>query len=89
MSPKEKSIAERPDGSESTPSGFKSYLRIFNYADRTSWFLYAVSFAAAIAAGSALPLMDLLFGKFVTTFNNFATGAVGPDDYMRQVSNYT
>jgi ATP-binding cassette subfamily B (MDR/TAP) protein 1 len=89
MSPKEKSIAAKPDGSERTPSGFKSYLRIFSYADRTSWFLYTVSFAAAIAAGSALPLMDLLFGKFVTTFNNFATGTVSPDEYMRQVSYYT
>ncbi|RYP77343.1 hypothetical protein DL771_001138 [Monosporascus sp. 5C6A] len=71
------------------PSGFKSYMRIFNYADRTSWILYSVAFAAAITAGSALPLMDLVFGKFVTTFNNFAIGAVSPDDYMSQVSRYS
>ncbi|RYP43462.1 hypothetical protein DL770_011677 [Monosporascus sp. CRB-9-2] len=71
------------------PSGFKSYRRIFNYADRTSWILYSVAFAAAITAGSALPLMDLVFGKFVTTFNNFAIGAVSPDDYMSEVSRYS
>ncbi|RYP20120.1 hypothetical protein DL765_002962 [Monosporascus sp. GIB2] len=70
-------------------SGFKSYMRIFNYADRTSWILYSVAFAAAIVAGSALPLMDLGFGKFVTTFNNFAIGAVSPDDYMSEVSRYS
>jgi len=28
--------------------------------------LYAVSIVAAIAAGTALPLMDIVFGKFVT-----------------------
>ncbi|RYP32537.1 hypothetical protein DL767_005149 [Monosporascus sp. MG133] len=71
------------------PSGFKSYMRIFNYADRTSWTLYSVAFSAAIVAGSALPLMDLVFGKFVTTFNNFAIGAVSPGDYMSEVSRYS
>ncbi|KAM5461420.1 putative ABC-type xenobiotic transporter [Microsporum canis] len=45
------------------PSGFKSYKRIFNYADRNTWILYSVSFTAAIIAGAALPLMDLIFGK--------------------------
>jgi hypothetical protein len=29
--------------------------------------LYAVSTVAAIAAGTALPLMDIVFGKFVTS----------------------
>ncbi|KAF7553108.1 hypothetical protein G7Z17_g3861 [Cylindrodendrum hubeiense] len=71
------------------PSGFKSYMRIFKFADRTSWILYSVAFAAAIAAGAALPLMDLVFGKFVMTFNNFAIGAVSPDDYMTEVSRYS
>ncbi|KAF7114780.1 hypothetical protein CNMCM5793_000319 [Aspergillus hiratsukae] len=85
MSDMEKDQEVKPDGK---PSGFKSYMRIFKYADRTSWILYSVTIAAAIAAGSALPLMDLVFGKFVTTFNNFALGAVGPDDYMREVSKY-
>lgn len=32
--------------------------------------------------------MDLIFGKFVTTFNNLALGEVGPDDYMTEVSKY-
>ena len=74
---------------EPNPSGFKSYMRILRYADRTSCILYSVALAAAIVAGAALPLMDLVFGKFVTTFNNFAMGVVGPDDYMREVSKYS
>lgn len=74
---------------EPKPSGFKSYMRIFRYADRTSRILYVVAFTAAIVAGAALPLMDLIFGKFVTTFNNFAIGSVSREDYMSQVSQYT
>jgi ATP-binding cassette subfamily B (MDR/TAP) protein 1 len=86
----EKNQELRPDEVEEAPkpSGFRSYMRIFNYADRTSRILYAIAMVAAIAAGSALPLMDLVFGKFVTTFNKFALGTVGPDDYMREVSKY-
>ncbi len=90
MSDMEKNQELKLEGTkdEPKPSGFKSYMRIFDYADRTSWILYSVAFAAAIAAGTALPLMDLVFGKFVTTFNNFAIGVIGPDDYMRDVSKY-
>lgn len=51
--------------------------------------MYAISFIAAIAAGTALPFLDLIFGKFVTTFNSFATGALSPADYMSQVEKYT
>lgn len=72
-----------------TASSFKSYRRIFAYADQESWVLYSVAFAAAVAAGSALPLMNLVFGKFVTAFNNFALGKLSPEDYRREVSRYS
>lgn len=71
------------------PSGFKSYRRIFRYADRKAWFLYSISFLAAIIGGSALPLMDLVFGKFVTTFNNFANGSISSESYIQEVSKYS
>lgn len=48
-----------------------------------------MAFIAAIAAGTLLPLMDLVFGKFVTAFNGFATGSVGPGEYRSQVNKYT
>ncbi|KAF4438147.1 putative ABC multidrug transporter, partial [Fusarium austroafricanum] len=70
------------------PSGFASYIRIFSYVDRSSWVLYSTAFIAAIGAGAALPLMNLVFGRFVTTFNGFASGGVNPDDYMAEVSRY-
>jgi ATP-binding cassette subfamily B (MDR/TAP) protein 1 len=42
-----------------------------------------------IAAGALLPLMDIVFGRFVTVFNNFVTGSVTPEDYRSQVNKYT
>lgn len=51
--------------------------------------LYAVSILAAIGAGTALPFMDIVFGKFVTTFNNFAMGAISPAEYMDEVEKFT
>lgn len=44
---------------------------------------------AMIAAGTILPLMDVVFGKFVNTFNNFVTGQLSPDGYMDEVSHFT
>ena len=69
-------------------AGFKSYIRIFTYLDHQGRLLDALAFAAAVAAGSALPLMNLVFGKFVTIFNNFAIGRLDPEQYMSQVSKY-
>ncbi|KAI9713349.1 MAG: hypothetical protein M1828_001442 [Chrysothrix sp. TS-e1954] len=73
----------------SRPSGFKSYFRVFHHADRRATVLYLIALATAIAAGSALPLMNLVFGKFVTTFNDFALGTVTPVVYKREVLRYT
>ena len=48
-----------------------------------------VAVAAAIASGTLLPLMDIVFGKFVTTFNNFAIGTLSPEDYRKEVNKFT
>ncbi|KAF2635489.1 P-loop containing nucleoside triphosphate hydrolase protein [Massarina eburnea CBS 473.64] len=69
--------------------GMASYLRVFTYADRTSWTLNVIAFIAAIASGAILPLMDLIFGKFVTTFTRFATGAITPVQYRSEINKYT
>lgn len=42
-----------------------------------------------IASGTLLPLMDIVFGKFVTAFNDFAIGALTPDGYRKEVTKYT
>ncbi len=62
---------------------------MFKYADKLSWSLNGVAFIAAIAAGTLLPLMDLIFGKFVTTFTNFGIGILSPEGYRAEVNKYT
>ena len=42
-----------------------------------------------VASGTLLPLMDFIFGKFVTIFNNFAIGAISPSEYRHEVNKYT
>ncbi|KAF2629041.1 multidrug resistance protein-like protein 1 [Macroventuria anomochaeta] len=74
---------------DETKGGMGPYLRVFRYADKTTWLLNVVAFIAAIAAGTLLPLMDLVFGKFVTAFNGFAVGTIGPAEYRSQVNKYT
>jgi hypothetical protein len=63
--------------------------RVFKYADRNGWLLMIVAFVAAVAAGTLLPLMDLIFGKFVTTFTGFATGTITPAQYRSEVNKLT
>jgi ATP-binding cassette, subfamily B (MDR/TAP), member 1 len=33
--------------------------------------------------------MDLIFGKFVTTFDKFGSGQVNPGEFRREVNYYT
>ena len=33
--------------------------------------------------------MDIVFGKFVTAFNDFAVGALSPAEYMSKVEDFT
>jgi ATP-binding cassette subfamily B (MDR/TAP) protein 1 len=47
-----------------------------------------VAFICMIASGTALPLMDLIFGKFVNVFKGFATGELSPAGYRREVAHY-
>ncbi|PVI00034.1 multidrug resistance protein-like protein 1 [Periconia macrospinosa] len=69
--------------------GMSSYIRIFGYADSTSWTLNVVAFFAAVACGAILPLMNLVFGGFVTTSTQFAVGAITPAQYRSAVNHYT
>ncbi|KAF2127626.1 multidrug resistance protein-like protein 1 [Dothidotthia symphoricarpi CBS 119687] len=72
-----------------TKGDTNGYLRVFIYADRKSWVLNGVAFVAAIAADALLPLMDLIFGKFVSTFTGFATGTTTAAQYRSEINKYT
>ncbi|KAK7418059.1 hypothetical protein QQX98_004198 [Neonectria punicea] len=74
---------------EKKDSGFKYYLRVFKYNDLRGWVLNTIAFFAMIAAGAMLPLMDIVFGKFVNAFNGFVNGELSPDGYRSEVNKYT
>ncbi|KAL2784757.1 ATP-binding cassette multidrug transport protein [Aspergillus keveii] len=68
--------------------GLKSYVRIFSYADSFGWTLNALALVGTIGAGSALPLMDLLFGNMLTTFNDLATGQSSPEQFRDDLDGF-
>ncbi|UNI22138.1 hypothetical protein JDV02_008057 [Purpureocillium takamizusanense] len=70
-------------------SSFKYFMRVFTYNDTKGWFMNAVALVCMIAAGTVLPLMDIVFGKFINVFNRFVTGDLTPDGYMDEVGKYT
>ncbi|KAJ4147107.1 hypothetical protein LMH87_001654 [Akanthomyces muscarius] len=73
---------EKKDGS------FKYYLRVFKYNDTKGWVVNAVAFLCMIASGTALPLMDVVFGAYVNVFNDFVAGTLSPAGYRKQVAHY-
>ncbi|KAK4442563.1 P-loop containing nucleoside triphosphate hydrolase protein [Podospora aff. communis PSN243] len=81
--------AEPEQNKDTNGSSFKSYVRVFTYANRTSWLLNIPAFILCIASGVVLPLMNFVFGRFVTVFNDFAIGASTPDQFRSSVNDYT
>jgi ATP-binding cassette subfamily B (MDR/TAP) protein 1 len=41
-----------------------------------------------IISGTVLPLMDLVFGKFVNVFNDFVIGELSPAGYRSKVGEF-
>ncbi|KAK2589481.1 hypothetical protein QQS21_012843 [Conoideocrella luteorostrata] len=56
---------------------FSDYLRVFKYASKWDFVAYAAGAMASIGAGITLPLMNVIFGKFVGNFTSFASFSVG------------
>lgn len=80
------------DESTSPPEqagGLRSYIRIFSYTDTVGCVLNVLALIGAIGAGSALPLMDVLFGKMITNFNSFTTGANSPNEFRSTMNKFT
>ncbi|KAK3489025.1 P-loop containing nucleoside triphosphate hydrolase protein [Neurospora hispaniola] len=81
---------ETPHVSDRCEDGsLKSYFRIFRYTDHIGWWTHAAALTCMIASGVLLPLMDLVFGKFVTVFNNFITSKATPAEFRSSLNDYT
>ncbi|KPM39347.1 Multidrug resistance protein 1A [Neonectria ditissima] len=59
--------SQRP---QRTPK-FADYLRVFSYATKWDFCVYAIASFASIGAGITLPLMNVVFGKLVGQFTDF------------------
>ncbi|KAI5463945.1 P-loop containing nucleoside triphosphate hydrolase protein [Mariannaea sp. PMI_226] len=66
-----------------------SLQRVFTYNDLQGWIFNTIAFVAMVAAGTLLPLMDIVFGKFVNVFNDFVNGTLSPAGYRSEVSKYS
>ncbi|KAK3355080.1 P-loop containing nucleoside triphosphate hydrolase protein [Neurospora tetraspora] len=54
----------------------KDYLRVFTYATKWDFLLMAGAAVASIGAGVTMPLMNVVFGRLIGSFNSYA----GPGD---------
>lgn len=59
---------------------------MFHYADRPGIALYTVGVICMAASGTALPLLDLIFGQFVNTFNDFAVGNISVGHFRAEIA---
>ncbi|KAK1988720.1 P-loop containing nucleoside triphosphate hydrolase protein [Colletotrichum cereale] len=63
----------------------KDYLRVFTYATKWDIFAYFAAGLASIAAGTTLPLMNIVFGQLVDQVNGFGVenGTTSADDFRK------
>ena len=66
----------------------KDYFRIFHYCDKYDWMLNGIACFCAIASGSSLPLMTLIFGSFTNKFNQFSAGDTSPAQFRDDVDSF-
>ncbi|KJZ70341.1 hypothetical protein HIM_10270 [Hirsutella minnesotensis 3608] len=70
-------------------SSFRYLLRVFAYNDANGWVMNAVALVCIVSTGTALPLMNIVFGKFINVFNDFAAGTLSPAAYRAEVARYS
>ncbi|RDA94952.1 hypothetical protein CP533_0185 [Ophiocordyceps camponoti-saundersi (nom. inval.)] len=82
--------SEKP-GPKSGDGGasFKYLVRVFHYNDSRGWLMNAIAFLCVVASSAALPVMDIVFGRFVNVFNDFAAGRLSPAGYRQEVSRFS
>ncbi|EGE02200.1 multidrug resistance protein [Trichophyton equinum CBS 127.97] len=83
-------IVDVPDAEqqkqEAPQQGFSAYVKLWAWCEPIDVVLRICGFFAAVASGTALPLMTIIFGKFVNIFNDFGVGKISGDDFRGQIS---
>ncbi|GME25879.1 P-loop containing nucleoside triphosphate hydrolase protein [Neofusicoccum parvum] len=78
------SDSKRP---ERTPN-ISDYLRVFSYATRWDFCVYAIASLASVGAGITLPLMNVIFGQLVGQFTDYfrESATIPREDFERILS---
>lgn len=82
--------AKKPNPEEAdkeTLSPLRAYLRLWTYANPLDNVFRAVGCAAALGAGTAYPLMTIVFGSLINDFNNFGVGLLTPSAFRSRLNN--
>lgn len=66
-----------------TSTGWKT---LYRYGTRNDFLIMAVSAICAIAAGSALPLMTVIFGNLTGQFNAYAQGTIPRSEFNHTIN---
>ncbi|KAG8672425.1 hypothetical protein FPOAC2_05812 [Fusarium poae] len=69
-------VAENNERPQRTPK-VSDYIRVFNYATKWDFFIYALASVASIGAGITMPLMNIIFGQLVNQFTEFSQPGTG------------
>lgn len=57
------------------PGGFKDYIRIFSYANKMDNLVFLAGTLASIGSGATMPLLIIILGKLVNSFNSYGGDA--------------
>ncbi|KAH9989883.1 P-loop containing nucleoside triphosphate hydrolase protein [Xylariaceae sp. FL0662B] len=83
--PSDESVAELDSKQLERTPNISDYLRIFSYATKWDFVVYAIASLASVGAGVALPLMNIIFGQLVGQFTNYFKdpSAMSRNDFQR------
>ncbi|KAI1909044.1 multidrug-resistance transporter mdr5 [Ophidiomyces ophidiicola] len=71
---------------DESSGGFGAFLKLWTWCTPIDIVLRTCGFLAAIGSGTTLPLMTIVFGKFVDEFNDYGKGTVSPEQLRRSIS---
>ncbi|KAF7192503.1 Sophorolipid transporter, partial [Pseudocercospora fuligena] len=77
---------KKPEDGEPSPSASSAFIRLLSYTTAWDKTLEAVALASALGAGVGMAMVNLIFGKVVTTLLDFTLGRSTPSDFRSDVS---
>jgi hypothetical protein len=67
-------------------SASAAYFGLWRYSSRLDWLLRAVGGLAGLGAGTAYPLMTIVFGNLINDFTAFALGFESPAQFRHRIN---